>query len=289
MVLTGTCRLEGHREQDPLDEAPYHQWTLPGGRPWTAFYRRGRGFLLRFPDLADFQVSEDGGETICSPVPNISEELCQHLYLNQVLPLMLSRQGKLVFHASAIAASEGALAFLAESGRGKSTLAAAFAAAGYQFLTDDGMVLEEEPDGIQVLPSHPSIRLREDSRQALLGSHPGSARGIEYAGKTRLSAQQHMPHCGRRLPLRAAYFLGTGTAATITFRRLSGAEALLEWIRHAFILDVDDKSRLAAHFGKVARLFEAVPCYHLDYPRRYEDLDAVRQSIVANASARPKS
>ena len=54
-------------------------------------------FLLRFFDLADFAVSSDGHHVTCVPVPDISEETVNHLYLNQVLPLALSMLGKLVF------------------------------------------------------------------------------------------------------------------------------------------------------------------------------------------------
>jgi hypothetical protein len=45
--------------------------------------------------------------------------------------------------------------FAAESGRGKSTLAASFAVNGFRFLTDDGLVLEPAGEGYAVLPSHP--------------------------------------------------------------------------------------------------------------------------------------
>lgn len=273
-------RLDPPREQAPLEGPPYHRWTLPDGQPWTAFHRCAGGFLLRFPGLADFRVSADGREASCTPVPGTPEETCRHLYLNQVLPLMLGRQGRLVFHASAVALGEGAVAFLAESGRGKSTLAAAFAAAGAGFLTDDGMVLEPGPDGWQVLPGHPSIRLRDDSRGALMAAAPG----VRQAGKMRLPAQARLPHCDRARPLGAAFFLGPGEARAVALRRLSGAEALAEWVRHAFVLDADDRAWLAAHFEAVGRLAATLPCYRLDYPRRYAQLDRVRRAIAAQAA-----
>ena len=143
----------------------FHTWAFPDGTPWTEFYRENGGYLLRFPDLADFRVSADGLEVTGFPVPGVSESTSQHLYLNQVLPLVLSKLGKLVFHASAVEVPGGAVAFAAESGRGKSTLAASFAVNGFRFLTDDGLVLEPVADGYQVQPSHPSIRLWEDSEE----------------------------------------------------------------------------------------------------------------------------
>ena len=139
------------RCQAPLGIQPFHAWGLPDGTPWTEFYRLGGGYLLRFPELADFQVSADGLEVTCFPAPEVSEATSQHLYLNQVLPLVLSKLGKLVFHASAVEVAGGAIAFAAESGRGKSTLAASFAVSGFRFLTDDGLVVETAVQGFRGL------------------------------------------------------------------------------------------------------------------------------------------
>ena len=111
--------LQPARIQTPVDCAPFHTWSFPNGTPWTEFYRVGWGYLLRFPGLADFEVSANGLEVTCFPAPDVSEATSQHLYLNQVLPLVLSKQGHRVFHASAVEIGAGAVVFAAESGRGK--------------------------------------------------------------------------------------------------------------------------------------------------------------------------
>ena len=176
----------------PTGKEPFHVWSFPDGTVWTYFYRNGSDYLLRFPDLADFEVSADGHSVRCWPVPGISEYTVDHLYLNQVLPLVLSRQGKFVFHASAIEAGSGALVFMGESGRGKSTLAASFATHGFRFLTDDGLLVEEANGGYRVLPSHPSIRLWEDSEDALVAEEVPIAPPVQYTSKARfLASREH--------------------------------------------------------------------------------------------------
>jgi hypothetical protein len=90
-------RLRPARLQTPLPNAPFHTWTFPDGTLWTEFHRTNGGYLLRFPDLADFQVSADALAVTGFPAPEISETTVQHLYLNQVLPLVLSKLGKRVF------------------------------------------------------------------------------------------------------------------------------------------------------------------------------------------------
>ena len=280
-----TLRIEASRGQVLLPMNPFHRWTFPDGTPWTEFYRTGGGYLLRFPQLADFAVSADAFAVICFPAPGVPEETSQHLYLNQVLPLVLSKQGKLVFHASAVEVGGGAIAFAGVSGRGKSTLAASFAMSGLPFLTDDGLVLEARSDGHAALPSHPSIRLWEDSEAALVVPGTQSAPPVDYTSKGRFLAGKHLPFCAQAIPLRRVYFLGDNDVSEISFRRLSGAKAMVEWVKHSFLLDVEERPRLATHFEQIGRLANEPIHYHLDYPRRFEDLERVRTAILDHLSA----
>jgi hypothetical protein len=94
--------LVSARLRDPIDALPFHEWIFPDGTKWAQFYRVDRNYLVSFPDLGDFAVSADGRTVRAWPAPGISEDTMQHLYLNQVLPLALSKQGRIVFHASAV-------------------------------------------------------------------------------------------------------------------------------------------------------------------------------------------
>ncbi|MBK9199490.1 HPr kinase/phosphorylase [Candidatus Skiveiella danica] len=177
----------------PLQEAPFHQWSFPDGTLWTQFSRQGDGYLLRFPDLADFEVSADGAAVLGFPAPGVTSPTVEHLYLNQVLPLALSRQGKLVLHGSAVDIGGQGVAFLGESGRGKSTLAASFASEGTRFLTDDGLLLEWVDGRCMILPSHPSIRLWKDSQDALISNSACGGTGREFHLQVQISGRPG--HC----------------------------------------------------------------------------------------------
>lgn len=274
------------RAQTARSLVPYHAWSLPDGSEWTAFYRVASGFLLRFPDLADYIISADGRHVTCTPALDVSLATAEHLYLNQVLPLVLSKLGKLVFHASAIDAGGFAVAFLAESGRGKSTLAASFAMQGKRFLTDDGLVVERSSTGFEALPSHPSIRLWDDSHERLLEPDAIRAPALDFTTKARFLAGDQLTHCDQTRPLRAAYFLGEGVADQTMFRRMAPTEAMVEWTKHSFLLDVEDQDLIGAHFDHIAALANTLPAFHLDYPRRYEDLPALRAAILDHANQR---
>ena len=233
--------------QAPLKDLPFHEWILPDGTRWTQFYRTETGYLLRFPDLSDFLVSRDGREVKCFPAPGVTNETSRHLYRNQVLPLALAKQGKPVFHASAVEIGNGAVAFMGEAGRGKSTLAACFATNGFRFLTDDGLVLEPCDGGYQVMPSEPSIRLWEDSQQALISKSARKAPPVQFTSKARFLAGDDIIFCEQHRPLHRIYFLGEGTQQQPVFERMNPAEALIELLKHSFLLDIEEREMLAAH------------------------------------------
>lgn len=272
------------RLQSPLDTDPFHQWVFPDGVLWAAFHRNDCGYLLRFPELADFTVSADGRTVACHPVPNVPQETSEHLYLNQVLPLALSIQGKLVFHGSAVEVADAAVAFVAESGRGKSTLAAEFACNGFRFLTDDGLVVEPRSKGYEIKPSHPSIRLWSDSEEALIAQGTTTAPSLPFTSKSRFLAGPDIAFCNKSRSLRRVYFLGDGNVSELTIQSMTGAESLVEYVRHSFLLDIKKKPLLASHFEKVAKLANQQIHFRLDYPRKFEELESIRQAIVEHIS-----
>lgn len=277
-----SCDMRPERWQAPLID-PYHHWVLDDDRTWATFHHIDDGYLVRFPGFADFVIAKDGASATCHPCPDLSAATCEHLFLNQVWPLMQSRQGKLVFHGSSIEVGSSAIAFLAASGRGKSTLAAAFSVAGLCYLTDDALAIEREGSVYMAHPGHPSIRLWDDSRTALLEAVTMSD-PVAYTSKARILSATGLVRCAVPRPLAAAYFLGDGAADGIELRSVSGADAVAAWVAHTFILDPKDSVVLLRHFDAITTLAARVPCYHLDYPRRYDALDEVRAAILEAVS-----
>jgi hypothetical protein len=273
----------GSRCQDGEGAEPFHVWRLSDSRPWAEFRRVPAGYNLRFPGLAEFEVSSDGRRIVGFPAPNISDATVEHLYLNQVLPLALSRSGKLVVHACAVEVNGSALVFMGDTGRGKSTLAAAFAIAEYRFLSDDCLVVAAEGGEFFALPSHPSIRLWSDSHGRLLNSDAAIAPPVSYTSKGRFLAGNGLAYCDEARPLRAAYVLGAGEAISIDIRKLSGANSLVALATNAFVLDTEDRPKIAAHFQVLAQLANEIPCFQLDYPRNFADLPQVIDAIACHA------
>jgi hypothetical protein len=272
--------------QAALQHPPFHCWTMPDGSTWTEFFRQGNGYRLRFPRLADFEISADGTEIQGWPAIGTLEATLQHLYLNQVLPLALSRRGVLVFHASAVDLNGKGVAFVGASGQGKSTLAGSFASTGMQLLTDDGLQVEWRNEQLTVLPAHPSVRLWEDSQLALIGPTHDLAPAVQYTRKVRVmaGAGSAFAFCDDPRPLHSIYFLGESADGSVTIQPMKSRAALLNLVRHSFLLDVEEKQVLAEHFEHLSNIANFPIHYSLDYPRHYSSLPMVRDAIVRHCA-----
>jgi hypothetical protein len=91
--------------------------------------------------------------------------------LGPVLSYLLRRRGVLSLHASAVVVNGAAVAFCGFGGAGKSTLAAAFATAGHQVLSDDVVALRERGGTLFVYPANEYLRVWRDSADLLTGDH----------------------------------------------------------------------------------------------------------------------
>jgi hypothetical protein len=266
--------------QGSLTASPFHGWTTPDGEVWCDFYRLPDGYLLRFPGLADFFVSLDGLRITATPVPDLDDATLDHLYLNQVAPLAMSRQHKLVLHGGAVVINHAAVAFIGRSGQGKSTLVAGFAANGYRFLTDDGLQLIPHAGAWLASPGPASIRLWDDSNAALMPPDSLLAPAISYSSKARLLAGGTLEHSKQALPLRAIYLLDTPTDNSgISITACSGGETLMALIGNSFLLDIEEREVLERHFATLSELARNGIVYRLRYPRDYAQLPAVRTAV----------
>jgi hypothetical protein len=218
------------------------------------------------------------------PHAGADQATVEHIHLNQVLPLSWSHGGELVLHASSVAIDGRCVAFVGETGRGKSTLAAAFATRGFRFLTDDGLIVRECDDGYVAVPSHPSIRLWQDSTDRLLGTYEDRAASVSYTTKSRLLAGPRLPHCDAAMPLASVFFLGDRNVDAVGIRALSRSETAIALLKHVFVLDTEDRARLTRQFARVTALAVRVACYEIEYPRRYETVEDVVAGIREHIS-----
>ena len=301
---------------EPRPQAWAHHWRDPAGAVILSLARTREGHLLRFPQMADFRVSEGLDEVLFFPAPETDDATLRHLLLDQVLPRVVSRRGALVLHAGAVALEGGAVAFAGPTGGGKSTLTAAFHRAGCPLLADDGLLVETEEEGGRPLARalYPGLRLFPSSVKALFTDGPRGEPMAWYTDKERIplktegqpgeaSDLEGNPLSRDALPLRAVFLLAPREGPSleeamekapekapeaptdrdpdgISLTPVGARDACMALIRHAFQLDPADPGAAARALELAGAVAGAVPVYRLAYPHDFVLLPRVQARVL---------
>jgi hypothetical protein len=267
-----------------LPSAWSHHWTLPNGDLWMSMGRLETDYVFRFPEYADFAMSADGRSVTAFRQPGVPSRTVRHLFLDQVFPILLSRWGHTVLHGSAVTTPHGALAFVGESGRGKSTLAAALVQSGQSLLTDDCLMLRRSDAGPEAIPSYPGLRLWPDVLPAVTGSKTRLPRVTNYSVKRRLGPDnaeiKYSPHPAA---IRAIYFLGEPTAE-ISIKPIPARRAMIELVKFNYLYDVKDRGALTSQFTGLSALARLPLFFSLVYPTDLAQLAKVCDAILDHAA-----
>jgi hypothetical protein len=261
----------------------FHSWRPGDGRaskPWLQFVHYNGGYLLRFPEYAEFLVRSDSRHAECRPLPGTARSTIRHLFLDQVLPLMLSRRERAILHASAVATPFGAAAFCGPSGSGKSTLAMALIKRGGSLISDDCLVLREQSGAWHAVPSYPGVRLWPSATKELLDDGPATYEIAEYTSKRRVAGARVLSFAGAPVRLRALFFLSGEDTRRVAIVPLTPKEAFMRVVEFAYNLDITDKGFLRSQFEVIGTLVSQIQCLGLDYPRDFSKLPMVCQSIL---------
>jgi hypothetical protein len=261
-----------------------HTWSLRDDTPGLLLGRLASGYLLRFPDMADFAVSQDAREIRCYAGPETPAATIRHLLLDQVVPLLLSRQGCFVLHGSAVSTPQGAIAFVGQTGSGKSTLASSFSEEGMPVLTDDCLLLQEEGGRLTAIPSYPGVRLWPETAHAMFGEGKPLAAVAHYTEKKRVDGNAGIEFCTRPTELRRLYFLAPPEkdehASEVRIEPMSSRDAVVELVKYTYLIDVTDRPRLRQEFERLSRVAVQPLFYRLAFPHDFSWLPEVRRTIL---------
>ena len=232
-------------------------------------------------DHFEFVVSSDGRRVLWHKLRDVTDEVFLTYFLGQVLSHCLLMRGIEPLHATAIVVDGGAVAFLGDSGDGKSTLAASFLSRGYSLLTDDVLVLKFQDDRVLTHPSLPRIKLTPESADAIFNGR----RAIPMNSFTSkmIFPLQESQHVRDPVRLRAVYVLPEASSdSPIAIGRLSGRASFLPLIQNTFNNAVLSRDRIQQQFAFAERLVRLVPIKQLSYPKGLDHLPSVADTILAD-------
>jgi hypothetical protein len=236
----------------------------------------------------EFLVSASGKQVQWRKLQEVSNEVFFTYFLGQVLSYCLLARGIEPLHATAMVVDARAIAFLGDSGFGKSTLAAAFLQRGYALLTDDVLALEFSGENVWARPGIARVKLNPDSADAVFCGRRSIPMNT-FTSKM-IFPLNDSQHGNRVVPLQALYVLPHKTSKSrILIRRLSGRSSFLPIVQNTFNDTVLHPDRLKRQFAFAGRLAGLIPIKRLSYPKRLDMLPEVADAILADISRESKS
>jgi hypothetical protein len=302
--LTFSCVSSGppfdgwERAEPVYASLPYR---VGNGESEVLVYRTGDCLIVRFTGISDFYLWPD--RILCHLRPSEyrqllsgrSEEevqknhhmLAEIYFLGYVFACWLEWRGVPALHASAVVVGERAVAFLSNSGGGKSSSAVTLMQAGYPLLTDDILPVEYSGGEYLGYPGYPQMRLWPEQAQHFLGRyedldlvHPSvSKRRVPVEGSS-LGA-----FCDIAQPLACLYLPERRNprdwGTRIEIEPVSRRDAVMALIGHSFTPFIVEA--LGLHPQRLrffAQMALQVPVRRIHYPSGFDHLMRVREAIL---------
>ena len=273
---------------DSMGFATAFEWRSVDDRVICSCLRKGDEYLFEFPFSSTFHITS--GLISCYLHESSSMQMLRHLLLNQVIPRYLATTGLLVLHAGAVTLENGkSVAFLGNSGFGKSTLVSSFHRHGAQLINDDCIMLDCGENGVTAIGGLVGIRLFPDSVNAVFTEAAGFTNYTPYTDKQQLFLKDQV---GDGLPeprkLDAIFLLNDpkegcddDRGVEISISPVSASTGMLAMIYSAFSLDPSDKKMMASNFRNVGQaVSERLAVLSLSYPRQHDLLPEVRTAVT---------
>ena len=232
-------------------------------------------YYLTF-DLVDIAI-RDGRDVVVSPTGDVPNEILRHVVLGPAFNHLLHQRGHFVLHGSVVEVDGAAVAFLGESGQGKTTTAMAFLLDGHRVLSDDVTPVVTGRDGPAVRSGYPAIKL--DSEVVDRFDVP-------------VGEPQHI--CDRRekhfyplpydqpadpVPLDRVYVLADADRVAIS--EVTAARRVMTLVENTYTIGLlDDDATASSNFSQCASLASAIPVKRLERPRDFDTLPQLVERVI---------
>ena len=259
LALTSARELDQHWPTAQATRA----YELPGtdGRLWmTIDHDPAAGYRVWIPHGGRYVISPDGLRILCAP-PRARAGRWR-LLIGQALPIASALRGFEVFHASAVAVGGEAVAFVAPSGVGKTSLALHMVLAGARLLADDVLALRATGEEVLAYAGAGTANVPLDQAAAM------SAAELERMGE--VIDTSHKLHVRfeadeQPVPLSRIYFLrreaGVGSPA---IERVDPPDPMV-LLGNTFVFHVETRLRLITQLDVCSRIAQTCALFSVGF------------------------
>ena len=244
----------------------------------------GDALILTVGEVGRYRI-ERGREIVVDSEPGVPGRNLRLFLLGSAFGALLHQRELLPLHANAVEVDGRAVAFMGESGAGKSTWAAWFHDRGHRVVADDVCVVRFDEEGRALAqPGLPRLRLWDEAMEATGRNAADFARS--YFGDESFN-QFDVPiapqtAADRELPLGAAYLLERGERTVIEL--LEGIEAVEAVFAHTyrggFVAPADAAQ---SHWSAAMQLVRSTPVFRFTRPWSLVDLERSSSTALQHA------
>ncbi|MCK9372316.1 MAG: hypothetical protein M0P91_03905 [Sulfuricurvum sp.] len=236
---------------------------------------------LQVPDIARFLVT-DGMEVIVEPEQAADmQSVCLYI-LGSCIGAIMHQRNQLILHGNAIRIGDKSIIFVGASGKGKSTLAAAFYQRGYEILADDLAVIDSQN---RVLPSYPQIKLWKDSADQMAINTSDLERIRLQISKYNYPIEAGF--CKIALPVNTIYVLHTHDKEEFLFEEVYGLHKMPIIRNQTYRLGyVKAPQTQKAHLANCARIAQKIRVVRVTRPERGFKLQELIERIIEDVKVK---
>jgi hypothetical protein len=222
----------------------------------------------------------NGDSIIVEPSDHAEESAIRLPLIGVVLGALLHQRGLFVLHGSSVAKDGEAIVFLAHKGVGKSTIASKLYTRGFDFISDDHVVIRNNNGKFLIVPSFPQIKLWSDSVVIALGKKPDELPRLlpdyekyAYHVKDRFITNS--------VNLKKIFILQRDNDIRISI--INQQVAFVELIRYQYLSRFGPefiRGREATVFHFSADLVKTIPIFQLRVPSSLSNIETIENVII---------
>lgn len=249
---------------------------------------RADSFLFITPAGTRFHYEKGRGIAIDESADSTPQETDLY-YHGTVYGAVAWINGLIPLHASSVVLGDRVIAFTADSGEGKSTLAAALARHGYAHRSDDVLLLEKRGESLYAWPDRERIKLCRDAFELtgaarLAPIEPGAEKFFaDLSNSKEIGAQ---PEDRRPLPFTDLVFLSSLPDGDPAISALTGIAKLAPILNALYRIEIDAAlGNASAHQAMLTGLARSTRCWNLARRRSREHFESDVAKIAALLSS----